>query len=688
MRTTARRTALLAAACLSLGTVALVAAPTGAPAAAATAGSPYTAVTPTRILDTRNGTGAPQGAVAANGRVVLTVVGHGVPAGVTAVALNVTATQPTAPSGYVTVWADQAPRPQASNINFVRGQTVPNLVVAPVSAGGKVDLFNGSIGTVQLLADVSGYFAGTAPVGLGTFGAVAPTRKLDTRSSAGPVGAGKLVNATVTGGGVPADASAVVVNLTVTAPTAATGDAVAYPAGGARPTASNLNFVRGQTVADLAVVPVGSAGRISLYNHSAGTVQFIADVAGYFLGGDPVDAGGFGALSPARLLDTRTSGGAVAPGATRAVSVSGRAGIPLAGVRAVVLNVTVTQPTRGGVITVYAGSTPRPGVSNLNFVAGQTVPNLVLAPVGSDGKVLLYNGSIGTVQLIADVSGYVLNQAAPLPTTVSTSRYVRNITGNLTNDYNTMHAEGQADAAGGSTFVLLDIGAQLNNKTGVALTVTDAPITYPQLVNAVQGYLDGFGSVSGATVAVGTNNGADDWTNYTAGQRGADWADRVVDPLNPGTGVSVAGANDIESGFFSTEAQAQAWETAYVGATSRNLIFNGSADGCPTTFGATGQTCAYGWTQAQYYALAGGTNPTRIQALPQIYNDNMAVQWANIDATSGKGIVFAGALTEHAAACGAGCAMTPPQGWAALYHALSTIIVAPDLKRVTDLRVN
>jgi hypothetical protein len=276
-----------------------------------------------------------------------------------------------------------------------------------------------------------------------------------------------------------------------------------------------------------------------------------------------------------------------------------------------------------------------------------------------------------------------------LPGTVSTSRYVRNITGNLTNDYNTMYAEGQADAAAGSKLVLLDIGAQLNNRAGVALTVTDVPITYAQLVNAVQGYLDGFGAVSDATVAVGTNNGANDWTGYTAQQRGTDWADKVVDLLSPGTGVSAVGANDIEGAFYSTESQAEAWEQAYLAAaTMKKLIFNGSADGCPTTYGATGQTCAFGWTQANYYALAGGLDPAHIQALPQIYYGTQATQWANIDATGGKAIVFAGALTENAAACGADCAMTPQQGWAALYHSLSTIISVPVLPAVTDLRVN
>jgi Invasin, domain 3 len=118
----------------------------------------YTPLTPARLLDTRKGTGAPEKAVAANGTVALTVDGQGgVPAtGVTAVVLNVTVTSPTQ-SGYITVYGDGTSRPTASNLNYTAGETVPNLVVAPVGADGKVDLFNGSGGTTQLVADVSGY---------------------------------------------------------------------------------------------------------------------------------------------------------------------------------------------------------------------------------------------------------------------------------------------------------------------------------------------------------------------------------------------------------------------------------------------------------------------------------------------------------------------------------------------------
>lgn len=91
------------------------------------------------------------------------------------------------------------------------------------------------------------------------------------------------------------------------------------------------------------------------------------------------------------------------------MTVTGKGGVPASKVAAVVLNVTVTGAGAAGFITAYASGSTRPNASNLNFVAGQTVPNLVIAPVGPDGKVTLYNGAPGSVQLVADLAGYVLD---------------------------------------------------------------------------------------------------------------------------------------------------------------------------------------------------------------------------------------------------------------------------------------
>jgi hypothetical protein len=135
----------------------------------------------------------------------------------------------------------------------------------------------------------------------------------------------------------------------------------------------------------------------------------LADVAGYFVAGDPVATGAFGSVAPSRLLDTRSGVGApakqVAPLGVVALQVTGRGGVP-AGASAVVLNVTVAGSTSSGFVTVWADGDVRPTTSSLNFLPGQIIPNLVIAPVGADGKVDLYNGSPGSTSLVVDVAGW------------------------------------------------------------------------------------------------------------------------------------------------------------------------------------------------------------------------------------------------------------------------------------------
>src|SRR5205823_4736658 len=161
-----------------------------------------------------------------------------------------------------------------------------------------------------------------------------------------------------------------------------------YPDQTARPPTSNLNFGAGQTVANLVVATLGANGQIDLFNTSGGTIQVIADVTGYFSGGGPTP-GGFAPVTPARILDTRNPGrGPVAARTATTLTVAGRAGVPTMGANgpvAVVLNVTVSQPQTAGYLTVYPDQTARPPTSNLNFGAGQTVANLVVATLGANG---------------------------------------------------------------------------------------------------------------------------------------------------------------------------------------------------------------------------------------------------------------------------------------------------------------
>jgi len=125
---------------------------------------------------------------------------------------------------------------------------------------------------------------------------------------------------------------------------------------------------------------------------------------------------GLNAILPARIADTRTPDfvtidgqvqgvGVIGQGQTLNVPVVGRAGVPPTGVGAVVLNVTATSPTANSWLTVFPKGAVRPVTSNLNFTPGQTVPNTVIAQVGADGSISIYN-ALGSTHVIVDITGW------------------------------------------------------------------------------------------------------------------------------------------------------------------------------------------------------------------------------------------------------------------------------------------
>lgn len=387
-----------------------------------TQGSDYTAYGPTRLLDTRNGTGATQGAVAAGNTINLKVAGVGaIPANAQAVVLNLTVTAPTA-AGAITDFPGGSAAPPTVGVNFAAGQTVSTLAVAKLGADGTVNLLNNSSGTVQVIADATGYFTQAAA---GGYTSLSPARLLDTRKGigapAGMVGQGKSVVLTIAvadGGQLPsAGVSAVALNVTVTG-TVGGGYITAYPDGTTRPLASNLNFSPGDTLANMVIVPVGADGKIDLYNSGSGT-QIIADVAGYFSAGG---ANAYLPVAPDRVGDTTADGTGSIPGAatrelplvqTTATDPASGATIPAPlalGMTGFVLTTTVTDTAQGGYLTVYPFGTTRPVVSNLNFSPGQTVANLALATAGLDSAqnvkaVEYYNGTSGYFDVKTDLSG-------------------------------------------------------------------------------------------------------------------------------------------------------------------------------------------------------------------------------------------------------------------------------------------
>jgi len=118
----------------------------------------------------------------------------------------------------------------------------------------------------------------------------------------------------------------------------------------------------------------------------------------------------FEPVTPARILDTRfPSPTPLGPGESRLVQVAGVGGVP-ADATAVALNVTAVEPTSGGYLTVYPADVATvPTVSNVNFRAGQIVPNAVVVKIGSTGanvgQIKILN-SAGQTNVIVDVGGY------------------------------------------------------------------------------------------------------------------------------------------------------------------------------------------------------------------------------------------------------------------------------------------
>jgi len=372
----------------------------------------YQALVPARILDTR----LTAGTLGAGSSLNVQVLGQGgVPAsGVSAVTLNVTVTDTTAPS-FLIVWPAGLPQPLASNLNWTAGKTVPNVVEVAVGAGGQISLYNG-FGMVDVVIDMEGYVAvpTALPPAAGLYNPVVPNRVLDTRLGTGapaaPVCAGQTISVKIAGTpGVPSTGvGAVVLNVTVTRTVVAPSSLTVYPTGSTRPLTSNLNFVPGQTVANGVVVKLGTGGYVDFYD-AAGHTDIVADVSGWITDGT-TSAGGsrYVGLSPTRILDTRTTQSA-GPGTTHVLAVAGSAGVPPMGSAvpptAVVLNITVTDTTTASFLTLWPDGTAQPLASDLNWVAGDTLPNLIVVKLGANGSIDFYNG-FGTTDVIVDVVGW------------------------------------------------------------------------------------------------------------------------------------------------------------------------------------------------------------------------------------------------------------------------------------------
>lgn len=236
-------------------------------------GSRVRSTTPTRIKDTRTGIGGTRTAQPGEAQSLQVAGTSIVPAGATAVILNVTAVDPTA-SSYITVWPSDQVQPTVSNINTVAGTNRPNLVVVRLPTSGvqrgRINLFNAA-GTTDLLVDVLGYATtGGSP----TVRAPEPTRVLDTRTTGTAMTAGdtRTIHSSLAGPGL------VVVNVTATGPTSA-GYLTVFANNTTLPDTSNVNFAAGQSSPNLVLVAVGADGTFQIRNSALATHVLVDVVA-------------------------------------------------------------------------------------------------------------------------------------------------------------------------------------------------------------------------------------------------------------------------------------------------------------------------------------------------------------------------------------------------------------------------
>lgn len=257
-----------------------------------------------------------------------------------------------------------------------------------------------------------------------------PSRAYDSRAAAldqsqpGPIAAGRVVTVNLSGAGVPAGAAGVALTVTAIDPTGP-GNLRVYPAGESTlPTSSTVNFLPGSAVADSAAVGVGTGATPAVAVAVAGSAtQFTVDVTGYYPAGD-----GFTALTPTRILDTRTGAGGVSgalqPGQVYSVLLG--SAVP-AGARAVVLTATAITPPGAGNLRVYPdssgnGATPAPMTSVVNYQPGADVADLIVVSVPADRRIDLASfGSPANAAL--DLSGYLTSGYTPVaPTRILDTR--------------------------------------------------------------------------------------------------------------------------------------------------------------------------------------------------------------------------------------------------------------------------
>ena len=370
--------------------------------------SVFDSLTPARFADSRNeptfdgqfrNTGIRRGGTTWE----IQIAGRGdVPVDAAAAVLNITTVGGTAP-GFATVHPCGT-LPNASAVNYLAGGVDPNEIIAKLSETGTVCVF--VLSDVHVILDVVGHVTDSP------YRALTPARYADSRDEptfdgrerdTGIRRAGTTWEVQIAGrGDVPADAAAVVVNLTVTGGTAP-GFATVHPCS-TLPNASSLNYGPGDTRPNELVAKLSPTGNVCVYVLT--DVHVVVDVVGFV-----AESPAFSALTPARFADSRDEPtvdgeyrdtGIRGARTTWEVRIAGRGKVPADATSAVV-NLTVTGGTAPGFATVHPCGT-LPTASSINYGPGTTRPNELVAKLSPAGTICVY--TLAPTHVVVDVAGY------------------------------------------------------------------------------------------------------------------------------------------------------------------------------------------------------------------------------------------------------------------------------------------
>jgi YVTN family beta-propeller protein len=372
-------------------------------------------VTPCRVVDTRNANGT-FGGPPIQGRssrsFPIPQGSCGIPPSAASYSLNVTVV-PHGDLGYLTIWPTGEDQPVVSTMNSLDGRIKANAAILPAGYQGAVSIY--ATDTTDVVLDIDGYFA--QPGGQTyQFYPLTPCRVADTRKDNFPQGLGTphLSQAAardfpvLESPCIPSGINAAAYSFNFTAiPYPSLGTALAYlevwPTGHQpQHPVSTLNNPTGTYVANAAIIPAGTEGKITAF--PSDNTDLAIDINGYFA------APGQGGLSlypaaPCRVIDTRKLGsgqpfnGTLSPPVNVGDSVCGT---PSAA-QAYVFNATVVPPGYLGYLTLWPDSEDQPVVSTLNAADGWITSNMAILP-NVNGKIDAY--AAGLTQLVLDISSY------------------------------------------------------------------------------------------------------------------------------------------------------------------------------------------------------------------------------------------------------------------------------------------